>query len=435
MRRFFFLAACLTLALSPASAEPQQPGSSLSGPPAFKFGKVDQKLLAEANAVDQHLENEGLVYSDPTAERELKEIASPLLSDCERLEGVTWHFRVLRDPLVNAFSLPNGSVYINSGILGMVENRAQLASILAHEIMHVRNRHAYLSFRSYRKKALAGNIVALGAVAGGVAWPRAAPTIWSIAAASQVLLAYSIYGYSRELEREADMGAVDLLERTSLDTRQFPRLFQLLREQSEPPPVRIFLSDHPALAEREKYIEAAIVAQPSQGRDGAESGEYLAAFSKAILDDVQREIDARRFRTAVLRAGRLADWRAEGPHYYWLAEAYRNLGPRSQDPAPAEASKEPLARLQLTVSDENQLLARQTEGKERLRESESKAEAAYQRAIALGFGPAYRGIGLLYQRQSKLTEARDAYVKYIEIVPDASDRIAIQRRIAELSNK
>jgi tetratricopeptide (TPR) repeat protein len=226
-----------------------------------------------------------------------------------------------------------------------------------------------------------------------------------------------------------------LLGRTSLDTRQVPRLFQLLRAQSEAPPVPIYLSDHPALAEREKYTEAAIQGQPPQGRDGTESGEYLGAFSKAILDDVQGEIDARRFRTAILRAKSLADWRAEGPHYYWLAEAYRNLGPRSQDPSPAEAGKEPLARLRLTVSDENQLLERQPEGKERLRESESMAEATYQRAIALGFGRAHRGIGLLYQRQSRLTEARDAYSRYLESVPDASDKAAIQRRIVDLANK
>jgi predicted Zn-dependent protease len=61
-------------------------------------------------------------------------------------EKVTYRFLVLREPMVNAFALPNGSIYITTGLLALLENEAQLAGILGHEA------HPYFENRSLRKK-------------------------------------------------------------------------------------------------------------------------------------------------------------------------------------------------------------------------------------------------------------------------------------------
>jgi hypothetical protein len=86
-----------------------------AGVPAFDFTKVDLQLLEESNAIDRQLENRGLVYHDAGLEEHLAQIAQPLLPK-QPLEHVVWRFRILRDPLVNAFALPNGSIYVNSGL-------------------------------------------------------------------------------------------------------------------------------------------------------------------------------------------------------------------------------------------------------------------------------------------------------------------------------
>jgi predicted Zn-dependent protease len=110
-----------------------------------------------------------------------------------------WKFNALRDSSPNAFALPNGSIYINTGLLALLEDEAQLAGVLAHEVTHVSRRHTYAQNRSMRKKILAINILSTIAswnpIGGGVG---AAVSV--IANVSPFILVLSIFGYSRELE-------------------------------------------------------------------------------------------------------------------------------------------------------------------------------------------------------------------------------------------
>jgi len=50
----------------------------------------------------------------------------------------------LRDPEPNAFALPNGSIYVTTGLLALLDNESQLAAIIAHELTHVMRRHTYM---------------------------------------------------------------------------------------------------------------------------------------------------------------------------------------------------------------------------------------------------------------------------------------------------
>jgi predicted Zn-dependent protease len=67
---------------------------------------------------------------------------------------VSWKFRVARDPQPNAFALPNGSIYVTTGLMTLIDNESQLAAVLAHELTHVMRRHTYAANRSNRKKFL-----------------------------------------------------------------------------------------------------------------------------------------------------------------------------------------------------------------------------------------------------------------------------------------
>src|SRR5208337_2552413 len=130
---------------------------------AFHFTKVDDDLRAQANAIDAEYEKKGLVLHDPGLQAYIDSVGKQVLGDRPVPEKVTYRFLVLRDPTVNAFALPNGSVYIHTGLLALLVNEAQLASILGHETAHVYERHSYFENRSIRKKIIASEIIAAAA--------------------------------------------------------------------------------------------------------------------------------------------------------------------------------------------------------------------------------------------------------------------------------
>jgi Zn-dependent protease with chaperone function len=154
-----------SLPVAGASAPRVPPAPVLVQAPAqtsepFKFGKVDLDLLAQINLLDQRFEKEGLVYHEAALEAYLDRVGRAVVADRE-IENVNWKFHALRDPVPNAFALPNGSIYVNTGLLALLENEGQLASVLAHEVTHVSKRHTYQQNRSLRKKILAINILSI----------------------------------------------------------------------------------------------------------------------------------------------------------------------------------------------------------------------------------------------------------------------------------
>src|ERR1035441_8817500 len=119
----------------------------------FTFGKPDLDLLEQSDLLDKKLERDGLVLHDAAVNAYVSQVGRSMLPAGTAPERVKWEFHVLRDPMQNACALPNGSVYVNSGLVSLLENEDQLASVLAHEITHVTDRHGYLHYRDYRKKS------------------------------------------------------------------------------------------------------------------------------------------------------------------------------------------------------------------------------------------------------------------------------------------
>ncbi|HZI47311.1 MAG TPA: M48 family metalloprotease, partial [Pyrinomonadaceae bacterium] len=100
----------------------------------FKFGDVDLEILNQADLLDVRLERDGLVLADEAANAYLRRVGKSLIPPGLALERVSWRFHALRDPQPNAFALPNGSVYVTTGLMALIDNESQLAAILAHEL-------------------------------------------------------------------------------------------------------------------------------------------------------------------------------------------------------------------------------------------------------------------------------------------------------------
>jgi len=143
-------------------------------------------------------------YDDPELRAYVTSLGR-LLARTSELPDLEWHFTILDSPIVNAFALPGGYVYVTRGLLALADSEAELAGVLAHEIGHVTARH---SAERYGQSVL-GSAAALGV---GVLLGSAAAAEATSSAAQLAVLSYS-----RDQEFEADTLGVRYLARTGHD--------------------------------------------------------------------------------------------------------------------------------------------------------------------------------------------------------------------------
>jgi beta-barrel assembly-enhancing protease len=410
----------------------------------FTFTKVDLELLKQCELLDQRLEKEGLVYTDEALNVYLDQIGKTVLPPGLSPENIKWRFRVLRDPEFNAFALPNGSIYLNSGLLSLMENESQLAGVIGHEVAHALNRHGYKHNRSTRKKIFTINLLSVAGGAGGAAGAVASAVISSVATVSQALLVVSIFGYSRELEKEADLFATKRLFESDSDPKEMINLFNLLHRDYDVENIGYFYIDHPSLEERIAYVNQLIQSNPSKTISpeylSVSRTRYLSKTEELARHTVQLAIGNRKFRTALAISQRLVDFNPDSSeNLLCLAEAYRSLGPRTIEPTGEEFSskgrKQALDRkAKMTFAEEEAALMSTPIGKTAWKTNQVNAEEQYRKALELdkNNANAYRGLGMLYERLEKNQQAVELYRKYLELRPGALDRTLIQRRVEAL---
>ena len=181
-----------------------------------------------------------------------------------RESGFPFTFTVLDDKQVNAFALPGGPMFILTGLLRSVDNEAQLAAVMAHEMSHVIMRHG-------THEASKANMVKLPALlAGEVLGNR------SILAALTNMGANSfILKFSRDAESEADALGAHLMADAGYNPMEMARFFNKLQSVGRQGNSRLsqFLSDHPNPGNRERAIEDE-VQTIQQRRYGTEVGDF-----------------------------------------------------------------------------------------------------------------------------------------------------------------
>jgi predicted Zn-dependent protease len=425
-------------------AQKKQAPVETTAPPVreeFKFGDVDLEVLEQVNLLDRRFEKDGMVLEDEAANAYLFRIGSSLIPAGLVLDNVTWKFRALRDPEPNAFALPNGSIYVTTGLLALVDNESQLAAIMAHELTHVMRRHTYMQNRSNRKKFLTMNVIA---IVGSVT-PGMAGTAISLAAAISPFIVMSmIAGYSRDSEREADHRAVDMMISAEYPPEEAINVMKLLSQDIEGEQIKLFYNDHPELQERVRYLTSYLGSRADkvtpQMELNREKAAYFRRMEPVMRHNVQLAINASRFRSAVYFAQRLVDFRPDSSeNVFLLAEAYRTLGPRSPQLTERELTnsgkKDAAKKREKRTAEEleRELLATPA-GQENSKVHQQKAEELYLRALSLNepAPAAHRGLGMLYEKLGRTADAIAAYEKYVELAPTALDRERILRRIEKL---
>lgn len=422
---------------------PTPPARSFDQPvdEKFVFSKVDQDLLSEIKLLDERFEKEGAVYHEPTLDAYLNRVGTAVVAD-KKLENVEWKFRALRDPIPNAFAMPNGSIYINTGLLALLEDENQLAAVLAHEVTHVSERHTYLQNRSLRKKVLAINIINTIGNWNPIGGP-AGLAIGLIAAVSPFMLVISVLGYSREQEKEADLEGLKAATAAGFAPEGMPNSFKMMQRDIEGEQLNSFYSDHPKLQERVNYTTSSISADAKKlSEDDAKTAkaDYLALMEAVDRHDVDLAINEGRFRSAVFVSRKLVNLHSESSeNIFYLAESYRTLGPRNAElterqltsGAKKKASK---TREKRTLEEQDAELLATPAGQEAWKANSAKSETLFIRALELDRfnARAHRGLGMLYEKLNRKEDAASEYAKYLELAPGAIDNERIRRRISVL---
>ena len=148
--------------------------------------------IAIGRESDAQVRAEMGVYDDPEL-REVRQRHRPALAKLSERPNLPWQFAVVDQPAINAFALPGGFIYVTRGILPFLDNEAELAGVLGHEIGHVTARH---SVRQYTRTI--GGVAALGAL--GVFVPAARP----FGQISEQALGLLFLKYGRDDELQAD---------------------------------------------------------------------------------------------------------------------------------------------------------------------------------------------------------------------------------------
>ena len=206
--------------------------------------RMGQRLEVEL-AKKLHLVN------DPSALAYVTRIGQRIVAQTE-LGNRPWEFHIVADPEINAFSIPGGHVYVNTGLIAAARNTSELAGVMSHEISHGVARHAT------ERMSTAYGINALGGLLLGN-HPSMTKQI-----AAQVAAGGFLARYSRGAESEADRIGVQYMYRAGYNPNGMATMFEkLLSERKRrPSSVEQFFASHPLAEDRIVAVRRQIATLP-----------------------------------------------------------------------------------------------------------------------------------------------------------------------------
>lgn len=214
-----------------------QPGFNL-------FSKQQDVQLGQESAAQ--VRKQMTMVKDPFLNQYVNLVGKRLASSREAQESeFPFTFEVVADPSINAFALPGGPMFINTGLLKAVDSEAQLAGVMGHEMSHVILRHGTNQASKsglLRLPAILGSQIAGGSVAGQLA------QLGIGLGTNSVLLKFS-----RTAETQADLTGSHLMAEAGYNPIEMARFFEKLSAQGGQRAPQ-FMSDHPNPDNRERAI-------------------------------------------------------------------------------------------------------------------------------------------------------------------------------------
>ena len=335
-------------------------------------------LWAAMDREEKRLRRSPLVVRDPALGAYLHELVCRLSG--EHCADVRVH--VVRTAQFNASMAPNGLMQVWSGLLLRVDNEAQLAAVLGHEIGHYLERHVVERLRDLKNKSAAAMFVSMFGLPGALAG---------------LGIAASAYGFSREQETRADKLGMQLLRRAGYDGREFPRVWDNLLAElkvtggDDVGKRSVLFATHPPAGDRR---DALLQIAGEGGKLGVDELERVVAPHR--MEWLQEEIRRGQFEESLELFNRKLQQRPDDPHFLFARGEIRRLRNTDEDLPPALAD--------------------------------------LQRGAAVLKAPpeVFRSLGLLHKRREEPALAADAFDKYLVLAPEAGDAGLIKTYLKEL---
>ena len=216
----------------------------------FNIISSDEEVRMGAEFSAQ-VDSQFTVYDDPQLNAYVQSVGDRVTAVSDRRD-IQYHFAVIEEDQVNAFALPGGYIYVYTGLLETLDDEAQLAAVLAHEVGHVTARHA-----TERLTAMYGYQVVASLILGEN------PNQYAALVAG-IFSTTGFLAYSRANEFEADRLGTTYAYRAGYDPAGMSELLGtfLDTEQRQPSRLESWLSTHPPTADRISGVQAVIASLP-----------------------------------------------------------------------------------------------------------------------------------------------------------------------------
>jgi predicted Zn-dependent protease len=281
-------------------------------------GKVNfyslEKEIALGKQLAQQVERQSKIINDPVVAEYVNRIGQNLVRNSDA--KVPFTIKVVEDPTVNAFALPGGFFFVDSGLILKADTEAELAGVMAHEIAHVAARHG-------TRQATRGELAEIGMIP---LYIMGGPLAYALYEGSSILIPVTFLKFSRGFEAEADYLGVQYMYKTGYDPTAFVDFFEKIEtlEKRKPGTMAKVFSTHPPTDDRiekaQKEIATVLKARP----------EYVVTTSE--FDDVKS-------RLAMLENQHRPDKTADDPNKPTLRRNPNSTTPIEDETDPSKKSK------------------------------------------------------------------------------------------------
>jgi predicted Zn-dependent protease len=341
------------------------------------------------------------MVQDPTPREYIARIGNRILATMET-QPFKYEFYVLNTPEINAFAVPGGKVFFNSGLIQMVESEDEIAGVMAHEIGHVVARHIARQSEQGLKLGLA----TLGALLAGILLgPQAAAALGVTAQAASATV---MLKYSRENEEESDYLGLRFMERAGYDPRAMVSMMKKLRLVSGPassdPPA--YLLTHPAVEQRMGNMEIQMMNLPKKEKTRPPEGNLKRIQTKLVAEEKDTARSVSYFENC---RKRLPD---DPECLFGLGLAQRKMGA-------LDRSIESLSQAVSQLPQDGEVyreLAATYFLKANLGEAQKYAEQA--RSLSPSDAKTYFYLGRVYLEQKRVDDALQAFLTANKLDPD-----------------
>jgi len=206
-----------------------------------------EKEIALGKQLAQEVERQAKIVDDPIIAEYVSRVGQNLVRNSDA--KVPFTIKVLDSEEVNAFALPGGFFFVNSGLILKAESEAELAGVMAHEIAHVAARHG-------TRQATRGEIAQIGMIIASIAIPYGW-TGYAIRQGAGLAIPLGFLQFSQAMEREADYLGLQYMYKAGYDPTAFVDFFEKIQslEKRKPGSLSKVFSTHPMTDNRIKAAQ------------------------------------------------------------------------------------------------------------------------------------------------------------------------------------